>query len=258
MCQYYCRHHFTFCISLPNLGRRQLQHAQQRNSSLTLKLHNFAEWQNVELLLKLLSYEGSTGLVDVNQRTGDGGNETALHLVCSNICNDHGSCFIPSTHNPHLAVLLLAHSGHFSGTPALDVDAVSGKDGCTPLQKLCKNISTAYDRAPLQPGNDLPDQIIAAVQLLITFGASLTVPNAKTGKTALEFIAESAATPVGWHAANNDAPRAQLRVQVPFTLLYVLSLPTYLQQPQAVPPLLLVSHLSFLHWRTISLTEPSN
>lgn len=117
-----------------------------------------------KLLVKLLSYEGSSGKVDVSTRLSRYG--TAVLY-----CGRHNSL--------NVAIMLMTCKD-------LEIDAVStdtwDDSEYTVLQRLCADID-CYSR--FQQGYSQP----AAVQLLVAFGASLTRRDAMNGKTAIELVA---------------------------------------------------------------------
>ena len=154
-----------------------------------------------ELLITMLTYNGSSGLLDVNQRNDQ--NDTMLHILCSGIWGEKSP----------FAEIILAHCGD------IEVDAVGG-DGNTPLQTLCMRTTTRLHRRSrgAEPGhvyitangnhravqkkvdmNEIQELfgVLPSVQLMVAFGASLTLPSASTGKTAIEIVEELATAHTG-------------------------------------------------------------
>lgn len=151
-----------------------------------------------ELLTRMLTYTGSSGPLDINQRNDQ--NETMLYILCEETWGNGANAFVE---------IVLAHCGD------IDIDAV-GNDGNTPLQKLCMQTTTQLHRHEYQNStgfepnhftvivnghmvkkkNSKVDKdeiqeiygILPSVQLMVAFGASLTLPSASTGKNAIEMV----------------------------------------------------------------------
>ena len=135
------------------------------------KFTDFDHCDNLELMLLLLAYNGSSGRIDINQQTDDG--QTPLHLICEHYSE------ATAVYNPFLAILV-AHSA------VLDVDALNA-DGLTALQVLCTEIG-CFLRYP----GYISAYKFSSVALLVTFGADRTHRSELTDKSAQDMVSDIA------------------------------------------------------------------
>ena len=131
---------------------------------------------NLELLVKLLSYEGSTGRLDTrsasNQRNADG--ETVLHLVCKHFGTGMRKY---DNYNPYLPVLMAAYLN-------IGINAFDSKQLTALHHIVCAD-------------EYYSDQLtFSSAALLLAFGADTNIPSGTTGKTAFEMVAQEAAAPI--------------------------------------------------------------
>ena len=156
-------------------------------------IHSYEyQLRETELMVAFLNYVGSSGTVDVNRQTSYK-SQTALHIACSNLFSAPDG-----NTDPYLSILL-------SSFEELNVDAVD-EDGCTALHRACMQTEWrchgsgvgGKPKPPFEALGRLNEiaSVLPTVQLLITFGASLTLPATSSGLTAVDIAADLASEPL--------------------------------------------------------------
>ena len=199
------RDHTPLLIHAQSLTHNNSPHSREKNAFSSANISNYItgiEGSELEGLLKLLSYDGSTGPIDVNQRGG--GVEHPLQMMAW-----LGPC--ADAYSPFLAVMLV-------NSKELKVDAWTltpeddGMCKSTVLLQKCK-----FNSHENTPRIKVSDKNNTDVKLLITFGASLKRRERHIddddqwtdGKTAIELAEESAGKllPNGFQYAHDAVPQ---------------------------------------------------